>query len=90
MSLSSEICNLHRLLKIGFIENRCQATSSRSCATSSRSCLIPFMCSPKVGHSPFFFDFVYFVSGHLIPFMFTKWLQDTFDVPLVIQVLPKP
>ena len=24
--------------------------------------------------------------GHLIPFMFTKWLQDTFDVPLVIQV----
>jgi len=24
--------------------------------------------------------------GHLIPFMFTKWLQDTFDIPLVIQV----
>eukprot|EP01063_Lacrimia_lanifica_P005188 TRINITY_DN12995_c0_g1_i1.p1 TRINITY_DN12995_c0_g1~~TRINITY_DN12995_c0_g1_i1.p1 ORF type:complete len:447 (+),score=221.22 TRINITY_DN12995_c0_g1_i1:58-1398(+) len=24
--------------------------------------------------------------GHLIPFMFTKWLQDTFNVPLVIQV----
>ncbi|TRY71769.1 hypothetical protein TCAL_04770 [Tigriopus californicus] len=24
--------------------------------------------------------------GHLIPFMFTKWLQDTFDVPLVIQL----
>eukprot|EP00756_Hemistasia_phaeocysticola_P012884 Hpha_TRINITY_DN15235_c2_g1::TRINITY_DN15235_c2_g1_i1::g.67884::m.67884/K01867/WARS, trpS; tryptophanyl-tRNA synthetase len=24
--------------------------------------------------------------GHLIPFMFTKWLQDTFDVPLVIQI----
>lgn len=24
--------------------------------------------------------------GHLIPFMFTKWLQDTFDVPLVIQM----
>ena len=24
--------------------------------------------------------------GHLIPFMFTKWLQDAFDVPLVIQV----
>ena len=24
--------------------------------------------------------------GHLIPFMFTKWLQDTFDVPLVVQI----
>eukprot|EP01061_Rhynchopus_euleeides_P046011 TRINITY_DN8562_c0_g1_i1.p2 TRINITY_DN8562_c0_g1~~TRINITY_DN8562_c0_g1_i1.p2 ORF type:complete len:441 (+),score=223.61 TRINITY_DN8562_c0_g1_i1:54-1376(+) len=24
--------------------------------------------------------------GHLIPFMFTKWLQETFDVPLVIQI----
>jgi len=24
--------------------------------------------------------------GHLIPFMFTKWLQDAFDVPLVIQM----
>lgn len=24
--------------------------------------------------------------GHLIPFMFTKWLQDVFNVPLVIQM----
>jgi len=24
--------------------------------------------------------------GHMIPFLFTKWLQDTFDVPLVIQM----
>jgi tryptophanyl-tRNA synthetase len=24
--------------------------------------------------------------GHMIPFMFTKWLQDAFDVPLVIQI----
>ncbi|PWN53578.1 tryptophanyl-tRNA synthetase [Violaceomyces palustris] len=24
--------------------------------------------------------------GHLIPFLFTKWLQDVFDVPLVIQL----
>eukprot|EP00696_Hemimastix_kukwesjijk_P007908 gnl/Hemi2/20034_TR6645_c0_g1_i1.p1 gnl/Hemi2/20034_TR6645_c0_g1~~gnl/Hemi2/20034_TR6645_c0_g1_i1.p1 ORF type:complete len:447 (+),score=165.91 gnl/Hemi2/20034_TR6645_c0_g1_i1:48-1388(+) len=24
--------------------------------------------------------------GHLVPFLFTKWLQDTFDVPLVIQM----
>ncbi|XP_032090173.1 tryptophan--tRNA ligase, cytoplasmic [Thamnophis elegans] len=24
--------------------------------------------------------------GHLIPFMFTKWLQETFNVPLVIQM----
>lgn len=24
--------------------------------------------------------------GHLIPFMFTKWLQDTFKVPLVVQL----
>ena len=24
--------------------------------------------------------------GHLIPFMMTKWLQDVFDVPLVIQM----
>lgn len=24
--------------------------------------------------------------GHLVPFMFCKWLQDTFDVPLVIQL----
>lgn len=24
--------------------------------------------------------------GHLIPFMFTKWLQEVFDVPLVIQM----
>jgi len=24
--------------------------------------------------------------GHLVPFMFTKWLQDVFDVPLVIQL----
>ena len=24
--------------------------------------------------------------GHLIPFLFTKWLQETFNVPLVIQV----
>ena len=24
--------------------------------------------------------------GHLIPFQFTKWLQDAFDVPLVIQM----
>lgn len=24
--------------------------------------------------------------GHLIPFIFTKWLQDTFNVPLVIQL----
>jgi tryptophanyl-tRNA synthetase len=24
--------------------------------------------------------------GHMIPFMFTKWLQDTFKVPLVIQM----
>ncbi len=24
--------------------------------------------------------------GHLLPFLFTKWLQDTFDVPLVIQL----
>lgn len=24
--------------------------------------------------------------GHLIPFIFTKWLQDTFNVPLVIQM----
>ena len=24
--------------------------------------------------------------GHLIPFLFTKWLQDAFDVPLVVQM----
>jgi len=24
--------------------------------------------------------------GHLIPFLFTKWLQDVFDCPLVIQI----
>ncbi|KAI7686919.1 hypothetical protein SSS_07800 [Sarcoptes scabiei] len=24
--------------------------------------------------------------GHLVPFIFTKWLQETFDVPLVIQL----
>ena len=24
--------------------------------------------------------------GHLVPFMFTKWLQDAFKVPLVIQL----
>ncbi|XP_063804717.1 tryptophan--tRNA ligase, cytoplasmic [Pseudophryne corroboree] len=24
--------------------------------------------------------------GHLIPFVFTKWLQDAFDVPLVVQM----
>jgi len=24
--------------------------------------------------------------GHLVPFIFTKWLQETFDVPLVIQM----
>jgi tryptophanyl-tRNA synthetase len=24
--------------------------------------------------------------GHLIPFIFTKWLQDSFNVPLVIQL----
>lgn len=24
--------------------------------------------------------------GHLIPFMFTKYLQDAFDCPLVIQM----
>uniref|UniRef100_A0AC35EUX7 Tryptophan--tRNA ligase n=1 Tax=Panagrolaimus sp. PS1159 TaxID=55785 RepID=A0AC35EUX7_9BILA len=24
--------------------------------------------------------------GHLIPFMFTKWLQETFNVPLVVQM----
>merc|ERR1719188_770622 len=24
--------------------------------------------------------------GHLVPFLFTKWLQDAFDVPLVIQM----
>ncbi|CAG9537943.1 unnamed protein product [Cercopithifilaria johnstoni] len=24
--------------------------------------------------------------GHLIPFVFTKWLQDVFDVPLIIQI----
>lgn len=24
--------------------------------------------------------------GHLIPFYFTKWLQDTFNCPLVIQL----
>ncbi len=24
--------------------------------------------------------------GHLIPFMFTKWMQDTFNCPLVIQI----
>ncbi|CCE79450.1 Piso0_001514 [Millerozyma farinosa CBS 7064] len=24
--------------------------------------------------------------GHLIPFIFTKWLQDVFDVPLVIEI----
>lgn len=23
--------------------------------------------------------------GHMVPFMFTKWLQDVFDAPLVIQ-----
>lgn len=25
-------------------------------------------------------------TGHLIPFMFTKWLQETFQVPLVVQL----
>lgn len=24
--------------------------------------------------------------GHMIPFVFTKWLQDVFDVPLVVQL----
>ena len=24
--------------------------------------------------------------GHLVPFIMTKWLQETFDVPLVIQL----
>lgn len=24
--------------------------------------------------------------GHLVPFVFTKWLQDAFKVPLVIQL----
>ena len=24
--------------------------------------------------------------GHLVPFIMTKWLQDTFDVPLVVQL----
>lgn len=27
--------------------------------------------------------------GHLIPFLFTKWLQDVFDVPLVVQLTGK-
>jgi len=25
-------------------------------------------------------------TGHLVPFLFTKWLQETFNVPLVIQI----
>ena len=25
--------------------------------------------------------------GHLVPFIFTKWLQDVFDVPLIIQAV---
>ena len=24
--------------------------------------------------------------GHMVPFLFTKWLQDAFNVPLVIQI----
>lgn len=24
--------------------------------------------------------------GHMIPFVFTQWLQETFDVPLVVQL----
>jgi hypothetical protein len=24
--------------------------------------------------------------GHMIPFVFTQWLQDVFDVPLVVQL----
>jgi len=24
--------------------------------------------------------------GHLLPFIFTKWLQDAFNVPLIIQI----
>jgi tryptophanyl-tRNA synthetase len=24
--------------------------------------------------------------GHLVPFMFTQWLQEAFNVPLVIQL----
>ncbi|KAG8903352.1 tryptophan--tRNA ligase [Tulasnella sp. 403] len=28
--------------------------------------------------------------GHMIPFTFTKWLQDVFDVPLVIQLTGAP
>jgi tryptophanyl-tRNA synthetase len=27
--------------------------------------------------------------GHMIPFIFCKWLQDVFDVPLVIQLTGK-
>lgn len=25
--------------------------------------------------------------GHLVPFIFTKWLQDVFEVPLIIQAV---
>jgi len=28
--------------------------------------------------------------GHCIPFIFTQWLQDVFDCPLVIQLTGKP
>ena len=32
------------------------------------------------------FTFVALHLGHTIPFHFTKWLQDVFDCPLVIQL----
>lgn len=27
--------------------------------------------------------------GHMIPFVFTQWLQEVFDVPLVVQLTGK-
>jgi hypothetical protein len=42
---------------------------------------VPFMPPPPQGPSS---DSLHL--GHLVPFMFTRWLQDAFDVPLVIQL----
>lgn len=42
-----------------------------------------FWCAGAVGRGP---SSEALHIGHLVPFMFTKYLQDAFDVPLVIQL----
>jgi tryptophanyl-tRNA synthetase len=69
--------NLHRFLRRGTFFSHRDMTALLDCVDKGKPMYLYTGRGPSSSSMHL---------GHLVPFLFTKWLQDAFDVPLVIQM----